>query len=603
MSTIMGTGRRGAGARGVALAMLAATAIATAAEPAKTAFDLAHYRQLAASDRAAGIEEGRRALRDGVFADDSRNRMRLLWYMGGAAVGMADDAAIDEVVAALTAIGSEPAAASLAGFLRGARASDLGRPGEGLITVLQAANAVPDDDQEMRVISTAELCRAYSNADLPARGVPHCERHERLARASGDPVALARAQYLEASVLSASGDSAAAIPLWRSAHALFSQAGLDALAGRAAGSLATDLNTTGDYAQALEMGRLAVRAADRVGSALSAGIAETTVADALNGLGRPDEALQVIDAALARVSGIVHPPTLRGLQLARRNALERLGATAEQLAEVDAALTALDGGATAPDQVVAIEALDQRYRQREQDQRIRELEAENDSKEREIEAVRQRVSEHEVALRERRLREMGWTVVSVVLLLSLLVLVYLWLRLRDRAKALGDKAYRDGLTGLPNRRALVERFDGAASDGSGTDALLLLDVDHFKQVNDRHGHAVGDQALIAVATCLKRNAPIDGLAARLGGEEFVVFAPGHDADQALALANRLREDVAASTATAIPITVSIGLAVRNHSAPAKLTDWLGAADAALYAAKAAGRNCAMVASASGMQGG
>lgn len=140
--------------------------------------------------------------------------MLLLWYMGGATIGKLGDAALAEVIGLTGA----PGADSLAGFLRGARQIDLGDVGTGLITVLQAANAIPDDDPELRIISASELCRGYVDAGLPQRALSHCQRHSRLVRASGDVVALARAQYLEASALSEYGQTRDAIPIWRASR-------------------------------------------------------------------------------------------------------------------------------------------------------------------------------------------------------------------------------------------------------------------------------------------------------------------------------------------------------------------------------------------------
>ncbi|MCB1566344.1 MAG: hypothetical protein KDI78_12115, partial [Xanthomonadales bacterium] len=116
-----------------------------AAQEAPADFDLAAFRQLAASDRSRGIEEGREALRKGVFADQPRQRLFLLWYMGGAAIGKADGDALEEVIDAMR---QPPAnrvdgAGSLAGFLRATWLIDEGNTGEGLILALEAANALP----------------------------------------------------------------------------------------------------------------------------------------------------------------------------------------------------------------------------------------------------------------------------------------------------------------------------------------------------------------------------------------------------------------------------------------------------------------------------
>lgn len=126
-------------------------------------------------------------------------------------------------------------------------------------------------------------------------------------------------------------------------------------------------------------------------------------------------------------------------------------------------------------------------------------------------------------------------------------------------------------------------------------ALLLIDLDHFKRINDTHGHLIGDQLVAAVAAQIRQAAdPHHGVAGRFGGDEFVALLPDVDEASAYRHADGLRERVAAVTIATgeddrtARTTVSIGLTLTT--AHADLTDALWRADAALYAAKAAGRN-------------
>ena len=163
-----------------------------------------------------------------------------------------------------------------------------------------------------------------------------------------------------------------------------------------------------------------------------------------------------------------------------------------------------------------------------------------------------------------------------------------------------DLASTDALTGLANRRegllrlqeahALGERHGQAAS-------LLFCDLDHFKRVNDTHGHAVGDQVLVQLAERLRRALRATDLPIRWGGEEFLVLLRASDAGAALQVAERLRAAVAAEPMVVagleLPVTVSTGVATR---APGESVHaWTDRADAACYAAKAAGRNRVQVA--------
>ena len=124
--------------------------------------------------------------------------------------------------------------------------------------------------------------------------------------------------------------------------------------------------------------------------------------------------------------------------------------------------------------------------------------------------------------------------------------------------------------------------------------MLIIDIDHFKSINDQHGHAEGDEALKAVARELREEVREPAFIGRLGGEEFVVAIPGADFDKAYRLAERFRESVMSIDTrrwlTDRRITVSVGLTMSRPSGDTPST-MLQRADAALYEAKRAGRNC------------
>ncbi len=168
-------------------------------------------------------------------------------------------------------------------------------------------------------------------------------------------------------------------------------------------------------------------------------------------------------------------------------------------------------------------------------------------------------------------------------------------RQHARARALEADVRRDQLTGLGNRREAEARWPElleAARAAQAPLSVAMLDLDHFKQVNDRHGHAVGDQVLVALAGLLRAHTRATDLAARLGGEEFLLVLRDTDARAAVEVCERLRSCVQghdwASLAPGLAVTVSIGLT----SAPPYEAQTLSLrADAALYRAKASGRNC------------
>ncbi len=181
------------------------------------------------------------------------------------------------------------------------------------------------------------------------------------------------------------------------------------------------------------------------------------------------------------------------------------------------------------------------------------------------------------------------TVVLAVLLATLAL--HQW-RSRRRMHAL---AMTDELTGVPNRRAVLSRLAPLLDrPNPPTCAMLIIDIDHFKSINDQHGHAEGDEALILVAATLRAQVSEPAFIGRLGGEEFVVVIPGADYDQAYRLAERFREGVMAiDTRRWLQdrrITVSIGLTLSRETGDTPST-MLQRADSALYEAKRSGRNC------------
>lgn len=166
-----------------------------------------------------------------------------------------------------------------------------------------------------------------------------------------------------------------------------------------------------------------------------------------------------------------------------------------------------------------------------------------------------------------------------------------------------DRAHRrsstlDPLTGLSNRNALEQRLaelDGQPSgrDEGLTHALLLCDLDHFKQVNDKLGHATGDAVLQEVAYVMRASLRAGDSIYRVGGEEILVVLPGASREDAVEVAERLRRAVRQSRPVGVGVTVSIGVAVSGPEA-VNSDDLVARADAALYTAKAGGRDTVWV---------
>jgi two-component system, sensor histidine kinase LadS len=176
---------------------------------------------------------------------------------------------------------------------------------------------------------------------------------------------------------------------------------------------------------------------------------------------------------------------------------------------------------------------------------------------------------------------------------SLLEMILLSMTLSSRMNELKHQSRTDPLTLLGNRRLFDDKlpaeFD-AARDAQQPLSLLVLDIDHFKSYNDKHGHAQGDEAIKLVGSALRRYARKPVLACRYGGDEFCVILPGTDAETAALVAERLRATVQ-GRGNSRGITISVGHAsVTSANEYATHDKLFEAADAALYSAKEAGRN-------------
>ena len=168
------------------------------------------------------------------------------------------------------------------------------------------------------------------------------------------------------------------------------------------------------------------------------------------------------------------------------------------------------------------------------------------------------------------------------------------LRTRYLMELLAKRAMIDGLTGLWNRACFEQRLESELSLCRRSQrplACALLDIDHFKKVNDGYGHPFGDEVLRGVAQLLQDSARSEDMVCRYGGEEFVLLLPNTRSSEAIALADRMREAVAAQAfscrRTTVNVTCSIGLADNLDGRDARMVE---IADKALYRAKQTGRN-------------
>jgi diguanylate cyclase (GGDEF)-like protein len=201
-----------------------------------------------------------------------------------------------------------------------------------------------------------------------------------------------------------------------------------------------------------------------------------------------------------------------------------------------------------------------------------------------------RAAEEALRLRERALEALGAAKAE---------LEQQQLQLQDLNGRLAVLATVDPLTGLQNRRAFQERLAAEVTTARRYGvflSLIMADIDHFKAINDAHGHPAGDAVISRIARLLQAASRESDLVARYGGEEFALLLPQTDGPGAVELAERLRATVAAARPGDLPVTMSFGVATLNDRTCTEL-DLIMAADLALYRAKGLGRDCVAHASA------
>jgi two-component system cell cycle response regulator len=174
---------------------------------------------------------------------------------------------------------------------------------------------------------------------------------------------------------------------------------------------------------------------------------------------------------------------------------------------------------------------------------------------------------------------------------SLLLIKQQFVALKNQTEDTHRLAITDSLTRVYNRRYLLDHGENfLANRNNQPVAALLLDVDHFKRINDNLGHIAGDRVLEALGQLLLERIPPHAMAVRYGGEEFALLLPRCHINDAQQCAEELRREIQALKPRGIAITVSIGLATSQQNPDISLTQLINHADTALYAAKAQGRN-------------
>jgi len=318
--------------------------------------------------------------------------------------------------------------------------------------------------------------------------------------------------------------------------------------------------------------------------------------------GVPDPVGEGLSLARMAMLQVQAGAAAQALELARRS-LELTrpsGSPNDIYASLDAlvaAHAALGNTRLALQQAEFKHSLKQQYLRRQRLEMLAGLQARNQDAASQRELERLRYEEQIRRLEEQEARTLRNATMLTLLVLLAASLVFALLQRRGRAQ-LQRLSEIDALTGLANRHAATAALNALATQrcqGQARHVLFLIDVDHFKQINDGHGHHTGDQVLAGVGARLRQACRAQDLVARWGGEEFLVACPDLERDQAAAMAARLHQAMGFTLDTAAgprAVTASLGLApipffddAPEHHAARRWDYALRMADRALYAAK------------------
>lgn len=454
----------------------------------------------------------------------------------------------------------------------------------------------------------ADLHRAYAlNLDL---GLKDGQRYTLNAIAN---------VYSDANV----GEYDKAIGYYRQLLKYDEAAGLTGGVATARFNIAGALEMKGELAAALQEYRRALELDTSLDNAAGKAQSARAIGALLVRLGRADEALPWIERALTHFSEVDDADNVARTRLARAAALRALGRLRETVIDLEFAERHFRAGAN-PRQLARVHAsqadvhaaLGDWKRAYEASAAHRQVQDELDRRAREQQTMRLRV-QFDTARKEQENRallienahrgealrnaERVRSLQRLAILLGatlLILLAAMALQQVNRGRRLKLLAMTDELTGLPNRRHILEFFERAlraAREQGGALSVIAFDVDHFKRVNDRHGHHGGDRALQRIAQVAQASLPEGARVGRMGGEEFLAVLPGVDAASAMAAAERLRLAVAEADLDGRRmeerITVSLGVVAAGPDDDSEAL--LKRADGALYRAKREGRDRAV----------
>jgi len=529
-------------------------------------------------------------------------------------------ALVDEALPRARSLGDP----SLLALLLGCRATALHEMNRGAeaLAAGDEARTLADraQDDELRVDARIFLVDYAARRGDYERAFAQLEEAEQIARRHGGPGLRAAVAYTGAALANSIDDVSAAIAGYKLAEPAFREDG-DALGeADAARRLAGLLVGAGRYTEALDLLQRALARYHALRDDYGIAVATALLARATAGSGRSEQGLLISDEAIAALRATDASDALAAALLDRvqiKLAAGRTQGVAARLDEARALLLRSDElrlrmrfQSVAAEAYAALGRYKEAHaaladllqlRERYDDQRLsRQLAAQRGRLESqrmaaELERARSEGERHRAALADAEQAARWQTALVLMAAVAALLALVALVRITHRGRRDATLAQTDFLTGIQNRRRITELGQRLLAECGGRGdpfSVLLLDLDHFKSINDDYGHQAGDRALKAVADELKRHLRRGDELGRYGGEEFAAVLPATSPERALAIGERLRIAVASLPAESLglerPLTVSVGVATRVTET--EFGDLVARADGALYAAKEAGRN-------------
>jgi diguanylate cyclase (GGDEF)-like protein len=443
----------------------------------------------------------------------------------------------------------------------------------------------------MRVDLRGELAYALVLAQQPEAALPVNDEALQIARAAADLFAESRAMTIRGIVVSALGRQSEELEASIAAIDLARRAGSQREEVLATANLADFFLKRGDHTTALALSQLALPLARMVKDSAIESVSMSNAGLAMIALGRHAEGRALVQQALA-------------LEESAGSVTHALSVQAELGAALEQAGLLKEAWATLSEQRRGADEMFQRQHQQAVFELQESLEAERRG--RELAALQTESELQQAQLTQRSLQQRLTAAATLAGALLLGVVVLLLRRMRQSNVALQDSNAQlrlaselDPLTGLANRRHLLQVMQQAAPEGAFEGSMLLIDIDHFKRINDEQGHTTGDQVLVEVARRLRAALRESDLTVRWGGEEFLVVVHALPAAEVEALAGRLLAAIGGTPVAAgagqppLRVTASIGFATFPLPPLREALGWeraIDLVDTAMYLAKAHGRN-------------